>query len=165
MRLMIFLTSLLLTTVSQAASIGAPAPSFALNAISNAAPNAQINLTQYRGKVVYVDFWASWCGPCKKSFPKLDSLRARYGARGFEVIAINLDENIADAKTFLTRTPVSFPIAYDPSGKVAEQYKLKGMPTGYILDRQGVVRHIVVGFNESKDTAAIESTIKRLLGS
>lgn len=153
--------SLLFSIAVQATGVGSQAPSFTLDTIKNFS-DKQIKLSAYKGKVVYVDFWASWCGPCQRSFPKLDALRAKYKDKGFEVIAINLDEKAKDAHEFLAKYPVTFPIAYDPKGKVAEQYKLKGMPTAFIIDRKGMVSHIVVGFNETDEVKTIEAVLNQL---
>lgn len=149
---------------SFAADVKSPAPDFSLESLKNVAANKKINLADLKGKVVYVDFWASWCGPCQRSFPKLEALRAKYKDKGFEVVAINMDENVKDANDFLTKFAVTFPIARDASGKVAEQYNLKGMPTGYIIDKKGVISYISVGF-DSKEEKAIEDTISTLIGS
>lgn len=164
MKFLASLASLLLISMSvNAADIGTPAPSFTVDAIKNVTAE-KINLDEYKGKVVYVDFWASWCGPCKRSFPKLEELRTKYKDKGFEVIAINMDENAQDAKDFLEKFPVTFPIGSDPKGGIAEQYKIKGLPSAYIIDRQGAISHIVVGFDEKTEFETIESVTTKLLG-
>jgi cytochrome c biogenesis protein CcmG/thiol:disulfide interchange protein DsbE len=146
-----------------AADVNAKAPDFTLESIKNVSANKKISLAELKGKVVYVDFWASWCGPCQRSFPKLEALRNKYKDKGFEVVAINMDENLKDANDFLTKFAVTFPIARDASGKVAEQYNLKGMPSGYIIDQKGVINYISVGF-DSKEEKAIEDIIGALTG-
>lgn len=145
-----------------AADVGSPAPTFSLESIKNTPAGQKISAANYKGKIVYVDFWASWCIPCQSSFPVLEKLRAKYKDKGFEVVAINMDENLEDANKFLAKYPVSFPIARDAAGTVAEQFKVKGMPTAYILDAKGAVLHVVEGFNEAKETALIESALKTL---
>ena len=116
----------------------------------------------YQGKVVYLDFWASWCGPCRASFPWLDSLQKKYGPRGFSVVAVNLDRKGKDAAKFLKDLPVSFEILYDPSGETAAQYQLKAMPTAFIYDRNGRVRDSHIGFHKDR-TAETEKLIGTLL--
>jgi thiol-disulfide isomerase/thioredoxin len=110
----------------------------------------ELNLDQYSGQVVYVDFWASWCIPCKKSFPWMNEMHQKYKDQGLKIIAINVDEESADADKFLADTPAEFTILRDPEGKLAKQYKLVGMPTSLLFDTQGklVSRH--VGFKKSK---------------
>ncbi|SMF45428.1 Peroxiredoxin [Alteromonadaceae bacterium Bs31] len=128
---------------------GKVAPALTLKTLKNH-QQQQIKLEDYKGKVVYLDFWASWCGPCRDSFPVLDELRAKYVEAGFEVVGVNLDENTSDADGFLKKFPVKFPLAADPSGRSAEIYQLKGMPSAYVIDKKGVVRHIVVGFDKDE---------------
>ncbi len=121
-----------------------------------------VDLAKFRGKVVYLDFWASWCIPCRKSFPWMNMLQARYKEKGFEVIAVSLDENPGDATAFLRRYPAAFTVAFDRRGKVAEAYGLKVMPTSYLIDKNGLVTARFEGFNSShkKET---ESAIEELL--
>ena len=122
----------------------------------------ELNLDQYRGQVVYVDFWASWCIPCKKSFPWMNEMHQKYKDQGLKIIAVNVDENSADADKFLADTPAEFMILRDPEGKLAKQYKLVGMPTSLLFDPKGklVSRH--VGFKKSK-IESYEAAIKKLL--
>lgn len=114
------------------------------------------------GKVVYVDFWASWCGPCRASFPVLDKLYARHKDKGFVVIGINQDDNPADAGRFLARIPVSFPLVADPGHRLAGDFEVKGMPSAVLIDRQGIVRHVHRGFR-SGDEQEISARIETLL--
>jgi thiol-disulfide isomerase/thioredoxin len=121
-----------------------------------------VSLEQYRDHVVYIDFWASWCVPCKHSFPWLNEMQERYAADGLKIIAINIDEDKADAQKFLENMPASFQIAYDPKGTVADLYRLKVMPSSYLIDRNGNVVHTHKGFKTS-DGTRIEGKIQELL--
>lgn len=123
---------------------------------------AELDLSAYRGKVVYVDFWASWCGPCRQSFPWLDGLEHEYGAQNFAVIGVNVDKDRDKADRFLTDTPADFPILYDPRGEIAAAYKVAGMPSGILIDRTGHVRFQHAGFSE-KQKGLYEEQLQTLL--
>lgn len=99
-----------------------------------------------RGRVVYLDFWASWCEPCRRSFPWMQQMKQSYEAQGLTIVAVNLDHDRADANSFLRRFKPDFQIRFDPSGQWAERFKLRGMPTSIVIDRHGVVRFTHVGF-------------------
>ncbi len=138
-------------------------------AVFNQAPDIElpgvdknVKLEDFRGKVVYLDFWASWCVPCKKSFPWMDKIKQRYSNQGFEIIAVNLDKDRKQANTFLKRMDVSFTVAFDESGSSASAYKLKGMPSSYLIGRDGKVYASHIGFRE-KDKDKLEQAIKTLL--
>jgi thiol-disulfide isomerase/thioredoxin len=105
------------------------------------------HLDAYRGKVVYLDFWASWCGPCKQSFPWMNEMQAKYADKGLVVVAVNVDAMREDAVKFLKAVPARFKIAYDPKGQVAQQYAIKGMPSSFLIGRDGKVRSTHTGFN------------------
>jgi thiol-disulfide isomerase/thioredoxin len=126
--------------------------------------NKTIHLDDLRGKVVYLDFWASWCVPCRKSFPWMNDMQARYGGENFTVIAVNLDSSKAEALKFLKKIPANFDIAYDPEGKVASQYKLKVMPSSYLIDKKGELVLVHKGYRES-DANEIEKKINNLINS
>lgn len=98
---------------------------------------AGLNLSAYCGMVVYVDFWASWCGPCKQSFPWLDGLLREYGSQNFIVIGVYVDKDRDRAERTLKETPAEFSIVYDPKGELATSYKVAGMPSGILIDRAG----------------------------
>jgi thiol-disulfide isomerase/thioredoxin len=104
-----------------------------------------------RGRVVYLDFWASWCVPCRRSFPWLQGLQENYEARGLTIIAVNLDHERADADSFLKHFHPDFQLRFDPEGRWAEQFKVQGMPTSVIIDRYGVVRFTDIGFRAGDD--------------
>lgn len=120
------------------------------------------NLQELRGKVVYVDFWASWCAPCRKSMPMLDRLQRQW-SEDLVVIGVNVDAERNDALEFLQSTPVGFPIVFDPRGEWPERFAAPGMPTGYLIDRAGVVRHVKVGYKAS-ELPELETTIKSVVG-
>lgn len=99
-----------------------------------------------KGQVVYLDFWASWCKPCRKSFPWMNQMQQKYAGQGLQVIAINLDSEEALAKAFLERVPTQIPIIYDPEGTIASDYQLVGMPSSYLIDKEGRIRFSHKGF-------------------
>lgn len=103
-----------------------------------------LDLERLRGKVVVVDFWASWCEPCRHSFPWLNEMQAKYADRGLVIIGVNVDRERAAAEHFLREIPASFRILYDPAGALASRYDVPGMPSSYIIGRNGdiVARHI-----------------------
>jgi len=140
-----------------ALSPGDSAPAFQLDGDSG-----KIKLDDYKGKVVYVDFWASWCGPCAQSFPWMNSMQSKYGSKGFQIIGINVDAKNEDAKKFLVSTPASFVVAYDPKGVTPKQYGLLGMPSSYLIDKTGKVVFVHSGFNKS-DAGVLEAKIKALV--
>lgn len=119
-------------------------------------------LQDLAGQVVYVDFWASWCAPCRESFPWMNAMQARYGGKGLRIVAVNVDSDPELRRRFVERYPARFTIAYDPSGKAAERFHVKGMPSAYVIDRDGNVKAAHVGFRE-KDTAALEAMIASAL--
>ncbi len=124
--------------------------------------NAPLDLQKYQGKVIYLDFWATWCPPCKKSMPFLNALRNELFDQGFEVIAINVDEDSRDARQLLQQFPVDYAIAMDPSGKCPKQYNIMAMPSAYLIDRQGIIRNIHLGFRK-RDEKEIRNHVMALL--
>jgi len=111
---------------------------------------AAVNLSDYKGKTVYLDFWASWCGPCKQSFPWMNDMQSRYGAKGLRVVGINVDQKTDDAKAFLKDTPASFDVAFDQGGKTPKAYAIKGMPTSVLIGRDGKVLSVHSGFKDEQ---------------
>jgi thiol-disulfide isomerase/thioredoxin len=114
-------------------------------------------LQELKGKVVYVDFWASWCPPCVKSFPFLNQLDQELKDKGLHVIGVNLDEKVTDAQEFLAKHPAGFSIVADPSKQCAKDLEVMAMPTSYLIDRKGNIRHIHQGFrpDESEKLRAL----------
>lgn len=152
-----FFTACLLLAASHLALASQPAPLINLPGVTGTVQSAEL-----KGKVIYVDFWASWCKPCKQSFPWLNSMQARYGNQGLEIIAINLDQQQNAANEFLQALPPQFTVAFDPSGKTAEQFHVQGMPSSYLIDRQGNMRAVHMGFRD-EDRAKLEQAVTRLL--
>lgn len=151
------LSTLILVATCNIALASEPAPVINLPGI-----NGTVQSEAFKGKVVYVDFWASWCKPCKQSFPWLNDMESRYKKLGFEVLAINLDQEQSAANEFLQKIPANFTVAFDPSGKTAEQFHVQGMPSSYLIDRQGNVRAAHIGFRED-DRAKLEQAVTKLL--
>lgn len=120
-------------------------------------------LESLRGRLVYVDFWASWCAPCMQALPALDALYRKYGERGFTVLAVNVDTRRKAALAMLERIPVSYPVLFDPEGRWPGAFGLRGMPSGYLLDREGRIVYTQAGYKAS-DLPKLEATIVRELG-
>jgi thiol-disulfide isomerase/thioredoxin len=121
-----------------------------------------LDLSPHLGQVVIVDFWASWCKPCRQSIPWLNELRARYGERGLTIIGVNVDAERRDADRFLRAVPIEFQVVFDPEGNIARQFKVQAMPTSYVIDRSGKIVNTHLGFREARKNAA-EAEIKALL--
>lgn len=145
-----------LPAIAQAA-IGAAAPSFDLPGTG-----APVRLADLRGRVVLVDFWASWCAPCKQSFPWMNEMQAKYGSKGLQVVAINVDSKRADADRFLATTPVQFAVAFDPAGNTPKAYAIRGMPSSFIVGTDGKVLYAHTGFRDS-DKDDLEEKIRQAL--
>ncbi len=159
--ILVYLRLLLIFTITAASSKAwsdyPDAPEFILQSDKN-----NIQLADYKGKVVYIDFWASWCRPCKRSFPWMIEMKEKYADRSLEIIAINLDENRTQAEDFLNSQSINFQIAYDPEEEVARRYGVDGMPSSYLIDHKGKLRVRYTGFwNRSKDDK--EKAIIKLL--
>ena len=148
----------------QALEIGNSAPPLSLPGLRESDGAAPINLADFSGKVVYVDFWASWCAPCLVSIPLLNELRNQYIARGepFEIVAVNVDQNPQDGIEFLLDEPVDYVVASDPKGQTPAAFQVRGMPTSFLLDAQGNIHLIHEGFKRS-DIDMIEAQINILL--
>ena len=121
------------------------------------------DIARSRGDVVWLDFWASWCVPCRHSFPWMNAMQQKYGPLGLTVVAVNLDSDRADADRFLASMPAGFKVQFDPEGKLAKRYEVEAMPSSYVLDRTGHVMERHFGFKESKE-AKYEASIRTALG-
>ena len=118
-------------------------------------------LQELKGKVVYMDFWASWCPPCVKSFPFLNQLESDMKEQGLHVIGVNLDEKVKDAEEFLTKHPAHFSIVADPAKTCAKVLEVMAMPTSFIIDKKGNIRHVHQGFRpgETEELRALLSQL------
>jgi thiol-disulfide isomerase/thioredoxin len=149
---------LVLPAVSRAAAAGAPAPALSLPD----AAGRTVALDALRGKVVYVDFWASWCSPCKRSFPWMNEMAQKHGPQGLEILAVNLDRKREDADRFLKSTPAGFTVVFDPAGVTPAAWQVKGMPSSYLVDATGKVVMAESGFRDDRK-AEVEERIRAAL--
>ncbi|HET9579007.1 MAG TPA: TlpA disulfide reductase family protein [Usitatibacter sp.] len=149
-----------LSPAVQALDAGSPVPAVSAPRLGQSGP--PVDLGTLKGRVVYVDFWASWCVPCRLSMPALDALYRKNAARGFTVVGFNKDVEASDAERFLQRVPVSFPLVQDLKDAAARAFDVKAMPSGYLVDRHGVVRRIHRGFT-SETASSLEREIEELL--
>jgi peroxiredoxin len=138
---------------------GDRAPAFKLPALEG---GGEVSLAQYKGKVIWLDFWASWCPPCLTSLPELERLRKEMPASKFQIVAINLDEKPKKALKFLAKHPVGYPSASDPDGKLPETFGLETMPTSYLIDENGVIRWVHKGFRQG-DIDKIRAEASKLM--
>lgn len=150
--------------ITFALNVGDVAPDFSLNKLSTQknAASQTISLSDYKGKVVYLDFWASWCGPCRKAFPFMDELQKEYEKEGLVVLAVNQDTKPSLAINFLKKNKSNLTSLFDKNGQVSSAYELRGMPSSFLIDKKGVIHSSHVGFNDSK-IKKIREEVKRLL--
>lgn len=156
MNVVFLLFALLFSALVQAAD------AVSLSALSVKNTQGEIVSLNYPDQVVLLDFWASWCGPCRQSFPWMNEMQARYGASGLKVVAINLDSEPELATEFLQEIPAQFTVLFDQSGQSATQMGVEGMPMSYLFDRQGRLVHRMIGFSAARE-AEHEAKIKALL--
>jgi len=138
------ITFLLAFSTSAMASDAGQAPDFTLTDRDGEI----VSLSALRGKVVLINFWATWCGPCRTEMPLLEALYKRYESLGFELLGVNVEENSRDADTFLRDSPVTFPILYDPKNQVSQLFDVAAMPSTVLVDREGNVRFLHHGYQE-----------------
>jgi len=160
MRRFLGVVVLLASSAVHALDTGSPLP--AITAPRLGPPGPPVSLAALKGQVVYVDFWASWCVPCRLSMPTLDAMYRKHGARGFTVVGFNKDVENADAERFLQKVPVTFPLAQDAKDAAAKAFDVKAMPSGYLVDRKGVIRKVHHGFT-SETASTLEREIEELL--
>jgi peroxiredoxin len=145
-------------TAGGALKPGQPAPELRLPA----GDGRIVSLADSRGRVLLVDFWASWCGPCQSAFPAVDGLYRELHERGFDVMAVNLDERPRDADAFLAARPHDMPVVFDPQGTSAETFGLEGMPTSFLIGRDGRIRFVHIGYS-AKTLDSYRQEIEQLL--
>ena len=143
----------LASTPLHALDVGSTVPTFSL-----ATTRGKLDSASLKGKLIYVDFWASWCVPCKQSFPWMNEMQAKYADRGLHVLAINVDAKTADAEKFLTQVPAKFQVAFDAVGATPKQFAVRSMPSSYLVDMDGRIVYVHTGFRES-DKNSIEAAI------
>lgn len=147
-----------LAVSSMVGASSALAPSFTLPSRSG----DKVSLAQLKGKVVMLNFWASWCGPCRQEMPLLEQMHKRYSALGFTLVGVNVDANSKDAEEWLSKTPVSFPVLFDRESKVSAMYDVKAMPSTVFIDRKGNVRYLHKGY-KTGDEGEYLNQIRALL--
>ena len=140
---------------------GTPKAGDPLPKIGGLIPEAKLPATA--GKVVLVDFWASWCAPCKASFPVLNQLQAKYAAKGLVIIGISVDEDAAKYKAFAEKKAAAFNLVHDSAHKAAAAFNVSTMPTSFVVDRKGIVRFVHTGFHGAKSEAEYIKQIEALL--
>jgi cytochrome c biogenesis protein CcmG/thiol:disulfide interchange protein DsbE len=158
------LLALVLASGSVAGAESVETLDFSLPALRGGAP---IQLAHYRGKIVYVDVWASWCAPCLRSMPELEALREKFRGQPFEVVAVNVDSDVAAAHAFLDRVGTRYPAAFDRDGlqlraRTLEESDLSGLPVGFLLDGHGTVRLVHRGYSP-RQSAFLSEHIETLL--
>jgi peroxiredoxin len=153
------LTAVLLVALNaQAVGVKDTAPDFTLKSLEG----SNLRLEEYRGQVVLINFWASWCGPCRQEMPLLDRLHHRYEDTGFAVLGVNVEGEVEPAQEIVDKTNVTFPILIDESQKVSEMYNLQAMPSTVVVDRDGVVRYIHLGYKPGDEAKYVE-VVKKLI--
>ena len=137
---------------------GQTAPDFALKSSSG----ENLRLSEYRGDVVMVNFWATWCGPCRQEMPILDELYARYQRVGFSLLGVNIDDNSSKAMNMVNELGVTFPVLFDSRKEVSELYDVDAMPVTLLIDREGTVRYVHQGYKPGYEDKYLEQ-IRSLL--
>jgi len=136
------LTAFAATSLASSGLVGNKAPDFALKSSTG----ENLRLSEYRGEVVMINFWATWCGPCRQEMPLLDDLYNRYERVGFKLLGVNIDDNSQRAIDMMRELGVNFPVLFDASKDVSKLYEVNAMPVTVILDREGNVRHVHQGY-------------------
>lgn len=158
MKRFIPLLLLAFASLSPALPSDGPAANFTLKSASG----ENIRLSEQRGKVVMINFWASWCGPCRQEFPHLDAIHQKYADLGFTVFGVNVEQNREMAEKVLRDIPVSFPILFDDENLVSEQYDVDAMPMTVLVDRSGNIRFLHRGYKPGYE-AQYEQQVRALI--
>ena len=143
---------------AHAVQVGTLAPGFSLMDLNGKI----VTLDTFKGKVIFLNFWAPWCIPCRDELPELDKLYKKYNGKGFEVIGISMDTSEAGIRKFMQKVPVTFPILIDKQGKADNAYGFTGLPSGFLINRDGVIRYRYTGFGK-EDLVEYEKNIMELL--
>jgi peroxiredoxin len=152
------LAALVIAGAALASGAGSPAPTFTLTALAG----GQSSLDQYKGQVVMLNFWATWCGPCQQEMPLLDQMYKKYKPAGFALIGVNVDKDAPPVKELLARRPVSFPVLLDPKSQVSGAYHVDEMPSSVIIDRKGQIRYVHRGYKPG-DENEYQDRIRQLI--
>ncbi len=152
------LISLVCVSLAGAASVKGPAPNFTLKSLGG----KNLKLSEMTGNVVLINFWASWCGPCREEMPLLNALHKKYESLGFTVLGVNVEEDARKARGFLKNFPVDFPVLLDNENRVSKQYKVIAMPTTVVVDRDGNMRYLHQGY-KSGDEQKYQKMVKKLV--
>jgi peroxiredoxin len=152
------LLALFMSVNVDAVGLQESAPDFTLKSLEG----SNLRLEEYRGQVVLINFWASWCGPCRQEMPLLDRLHHRYEDTGFAVLGVNVEGEIEAAQEIVDKTNVTFPILIDDGQKVSEMYNLQAMPSTVVVDRDGVIRYIHLGYKPGDEAKYVE-VVKQLI--
>jgi cytochrome c biogenesis protein CcmG/thiol:disulfide interchange protein DsbE len=160
-RLALLLLGLAPAPIAWSLAAGDPAPACAAQLLDGA---RTVSLADYRGQVVYLDFWASWCAPCRESFPFMNELQRELATKGLQIVAVSVDKTAEDAKRFLARYPASFTIVLDAAANCPTAFRLEGMPSSYVIDRGGVVRAVHTGFHNSDRDEIRRQLVETLQG-
>ena len=139
--------------------VGSPAPDFTIESQNGL---GKFSIAENKGKVIVVDFWATWCEPCKKSFPKLQELNAKYKSQGVEVVGVSEDDEKTGIKDFGSSHGAKFPLGWDTDKKIAGKWEPKSMPASFVVDKKGIIRFAHLGYHDG-DEAEVEKEIKELL--
>ena len=154
----IVIFSMVLFSVSYAEQVKKPAPDFTLKSMTG----ENVKLSELRGEVVMINFWASWCGPCRQEMPLLDDFYKKYKNLGFTLLGVNVEEDSSKAAGYLAEVPVSFPILYDNTNSVSKMYDVDAMPSTVLVDREGNLRFLHRGYKPG-DEKEYKRLMKKLM--